>query len=149
MIIALAFAAASTLATQGIRPTPACPGQNTREVNRCLNQRLARADDDLSRYVTAARRRLTEEAAEGAVGPPAARDALRQFDAAEKAWSAYREAECSAVYGYWAGGTIRNAKDLSCRIRLTRMHAHTVWQEWLTFADNTPPLLAEPSVAPD
>jgi uncharacterized protein YecT (DUF1311 family) len=149
MIIALAFAAASTLATQGIRPTPACPGHNTREVNRCLNERLARADDDLGRYVTAARRRLTQEAAEGSAGPATERDPLRRFAASEKAWSAYREAECGAVYDYWADGTIRTAKDLACRIRLTRLHAHTVWQEWLTFADNTPPLLAEPPVAPD
>lgn len=147
MITALAFAAASTLATHAIRPTPACPGQTTREVNRCLNDRLARADDDLSRYVTAARRRLTEEAAETPAG--GGHDVLRGFEASQKAWSAYREAECSAVYAYWSGGTIRTAKDLACRIRLTRLQAHTVWQEWLTFADNTPPLLPEPPVAPD
>jgi len=149
MMTILALAMASTLAAQGARTAPPCPGRNTREVNRCFEQRLARADDDLGRYVTAARRRLEQEAAEAPSGAVGGGDPTRGLEAAEKAWSAYREAECGAVYEHWAGGTIRTAKEIVCRIRVTRLHTHTVWQEWLTYADNTPPVLPEPPIGPD
>jgi len=149
MMTILALATAATLAGQGLRAPPPCPGRNTREVNRCFEQRLERAVDDLGRYAAAARRRLKQEAAEAPSGSGGGGDPTRGFDAAEKAWSAYREAECAAVYEHWAGGTIRTAKEINCRIRLTRLHTHTVWQEWLTYADNTPPILPEPPVSPD
>ncbi len=73
--------------------------------------------------------------------------ALAEFDKAQTAWIAYRDAECGAIYDYWSSGTIRNTIALTCEIDLTRRHTHTVWSEWLTYMDSTPPILPEPSTA--
>jgi hypothetical protein len=40
-------------------------------------------------------------------------------------------------------------EDLSCQIKLTQLHTHTIWLEWLTYMDSTPPILPEPPVPPD
>jgi len=148
MAVFLVLALATTLATQGAPRTPPCPGESTPQINQCFAGRLTRAEANLSRYLTASRERLQREA--GAAGDTTAAAAVRrEFDAAEHAWSAYREAECGAVYDYWSGGSIRTVESLNCRIGLTRLHTHTIWQLWLTYMDSTPPLLPEPPVSPD
>ena len=43
-----------------------------------------------------------------------------------------------------SSATIRNAMSLTCRIRLVDQRTHTIWQNWLTFMDSTPPILPEP-----
>ena len=75
-------------------------------------------------------------------------EALVDFDKAETLWTSYREAECGAVYDYWRAGTIRTSMELTCEIDLTQRHTHTVWSEWLTYMDSTPPILPEPKLAP-
>jgi uncharacterized protein YecT (DUF1311 family) len=149
MIIGLALAMATTLATRGALPTPPCPGENTLQINACFSGRLQRADAELARYAAAARSRLTTSAATASAGDNSSATALRGFEAAQKAWSAYRDAECGAVYDYWSTGTIRTVEDLACRIDLTRLRTHTVWRNWLTYMDSTPPVLPEPAVPPE
>ena len=145
MTALLAFALATTLATHGASATPPCPDGTTLDFNQCYSDRLAKADADLGRYVAAARTRLRQEAA----GDAGAASAARDFESAEKAWSAYRDAECGAVYDYWSAGTIRDIESLDCQIKLTQLHTHTIWLQWLTYMDSTPPVLPEPSVPPD
>jgi uncharacterized protein YecT (DUF1311 family) len=145
----LVVALTTTLATRGAPVTPACPDGTTLDINRCFSDRLDRADADLARYAAAVRKRLKQEAAEATAGDTSAGDAAKGFQAAEKAWSSYRDAECGAVYSYWSTGTIRDVEDLSCQIRLTRLHTHTIWLQWLTYMDSTPPILPEPPVPPD
>jgi uncharacterized protein YecT (DUF1311 family) len=145
-MILVALAVASTLATRGAPPTPACPGENTLQINACFGERLKQADGELARYAAAARTRLQAAISRASPGDDSSARASRGFDAAEKGWSAYRDAECGAVYENWSTGTIRVAEELSCRIDLTRLHTHTVWLEWLTFMDSTPPVLPEPAV---
>jgi len=142
---ALIILAAATLATHGAPPDPPCRDDSTPGVERCLGERLAAADTDLARYVAAARARLTADSRED----EGAARALKGFDAAERSWAAYRKAECGAVYEAWSGGTIRGAEGLLCELRLTRLHTHTIWTEWLTYMDSTPPILPEPPVAPE
>jgi uncharacterized protein YecT (DUF1311 family) len=144
-MLLLALALASTLATRGAQATPSCPGENTLQINACFGERLKRADADLARYAAAARKRLQEEIAKASPGDDSAARALRGFDASAKTWSAYREAECGAVYEDWSTGTIRTVEELGCRIDLTRLRTHTVWRNWLT---STPPVLPEPAVPP-
>ena len=143
-MIALAILAAAT-SLAATRAPPPCPGDSTPEINACLGQQLDAANSDLGRYVTAARRRLKSEA-QGGDGHAAAM-ALADFDRAEQAWTAYLKAECGAVYDYWSDGTIRTSMELTCEIDLTRRHTHTVWSEWLTYMDSTPPILPEPPAA--
>jgi uncharacterized protein YecT (DUF1311 family) len=70
-----------------------------------------------------------------------------RFDAAEAAWSQYRDAACSAVYDYYSAGTIRGIKSLKCRMIKTQEHTHTIWSDWLRYEDDTPPILPEPPPA--
>ncbi|RDE06402.1 lysozyme inhibitor LprI family protein [Sphingomonas aracearum] len=112
-----------------------CPGSTTPEVEQCLAADLARADAELNRYYTAAVTRLSKER-EGT--------ALAKLRASERAWIAYRDAECNAVYENWKGGTIRGAMALGCRTKITIARTMAIWQNWLTYADSTPAILPEP-----
>ena len=140
MIPLLAFAAIATLATRGTVPDLPCAGATTPAVEQCLSERLKDADADLARYLGAARKRLRQDSESDTTA--------RAFEDAEQAWARYRDAECAAVYEFWSAGTIRGAETLTCQIRLSRLHAHTVWRLWLTYPDATPPILPEPAVSP-
>jgi uncharacterized protein YecT (DUF1311 family) len=140
MVMIAALAAAGGLAAA---PPPKCPGESTPEINDCQSATLAKAEDELQRYLAAARGRLKSDAADDA----GAAKALAAFDKVQTAWIAYREADCGAVYDAWSSGTIRTTIALTCEIDLTRARTHTVWSEWLTYMDSTPPILPEPSTA--
>jgi uncharacterized protein YecT (DUF1311 family) len=136
------------LAAAGVAAAPPpklhCPGDNTLEINDCQAARLATAEDELKRYLAAARKRLQSEAADDA----GVAKALAGFDKMQAIWTGYRDAECGAVFDYWSSGTIRTSMELTCEIDLTRQRTHTVWSAWLTYMDSTPPILPEPQVAP-
>lgn len=112
-----------------------CDGSTTHEVERCLAADLDRADGELNRYYAAATKRLTAQQDTAA---------LAKLRTAERAWIAYRDAECDAVYESWGQGTIRGAMYLGCRITLTEARTATIWRNWLTYADGTPPILLKP-----
>jgi uncharacterized protein YecT (DUF1311 family) len=144
MPVLLAVVLAAALAA---KPEPPCAGETTQDMNECFSNRADKADAVLARYVAAARARLKQEAAEP--GESGTAKALFGFEAAERAWASYRDAECGAVYDYWSAGTIRGTEQLACRISLTRLHTHTIWRLWLTYMDSTPPILPEPAVTPE
>ena len=137
-------ALATVTALAAAPPPPKCPGDNTIEINDCMSATLTKAQGDLDRYLAAARKRLKSEAADDA----GAAAALSDLDKVQAAWVAYSKADCDAVYDNWSAGTIRTAMALTCEINLTRQRTHTVWGEWLTYMDSTPPILPEPSTAP-
>jgi uncharacterized protein YecT (DUF1311 family) len=141
VVLALVGAISSTP-----RADSSCNG-NTHEIEVCVSERLTRHEANLAVYVSAARDRIRRAVAEAPVGASTIQNAPKEFDAAEIAWSKYRDAECDAVYDYWSQGTIRGLKSLNCRIILTQRHAHTIWSEWLRYEDDTPPILPEPPPA--
>lgn len=145
-MLLLALAALNTLATRTAPMSIRCDNGTTVQIDNCLAREAGLADADLEKYREAARKRL--QANQG-VSPPGngVAQAPTDFDKAEKAWAAYRAAECAAVFDNWREGTIRTAMETTCDIRLTRLHTHTIWREWLTFMDNAPPLLPEPPVS--
>lgn len=116
--------------------TAPCPGPTTRDVEQCLAAGLARADAELNRYYAAAVARLMRDGET---------TSLAKLRASERAWIAYRDAECDAVYDWWKGGTIRGAMTLGCRTRITEARTLEVWRNWLTYADSTPPVLPRPT----
>jgi len=120
-----------------------CSGGTTPEVNACGAEYSKRADKELDRYVAAARKRLTEEG-EDQFGQ-AAKAALPAFDKAQAAWIAYRKAECEAYYTWWSDGTIRGAMYNGCYLSVTKARTRAIWQTWLGFEDDTPPMLPEPA----
>ncbi len=140
----IAIAVLATITALAAAPPPKCPGDNTIEINDCMSATLTKAQGDLDRYLAAARKRLKSEAADDA-GSAAA---LADLDKVQAAWVAYSKSDCDAVYDAWSAGTIRTAMALTCEIDLTRQRTHTVWSEWLTYMDSTPPILPEPSTAP-
>ena len=116
--------------------TDPCPGSTTRDVEQCLAAGLARADAELNRYYAATVARLTRDGDT---------TSLAKLRASERAWIAYRDAECDAVYDWWKGGTIRGTMSLECRTSITKARTLEVWRNWLTFADTTPPVLPRPA----
>jgi len=140
----LAVLALATAVSAG--PAASCDG-NTREMEACLGGRLAKHEATLATYVAAARKRVQQAADAAPSGYSSVEKAIGGFDAAEVAWSKYREAACGAVYDYWSQGAIRGLNFLQCRILFTQRHAHTIWELWLTYPDGTPPILPEPPPA--
>jgi uncharacterized protein YecT (DUF1311 family) len=115
-----------------------CPGTTTLQVNACFKAHFKESDAVLNRYFQAALRRARNES-DAATAP-------KQLIEAERTWVTYRDAECGSVFDYWSGGTIRVTMELDCRIRLTRLRTYTIWRDWLTYPDTTPPLLPRPDV---
>ena len=139
-MISLAIVAAAT--SLAAAPAPPCPGQTTVDLNNCASHRLDKANVRLARYIAAARKRLRAEA------DPKSAATLIAFNKAEVAWRAYRRAECEAVFDDWIDGTIRDLMDLNCQIDVTTRHTHWVWSNWLTYMDDSPPILPEPPTEP-
>jgi uncharacterized protein YecT (DUF1311 family) len=123
---------------------PTCESGTTPDVDACGAEYSRRADLELARYVAAARRELLKDAASDPQ-TNAAKDALTGLDVSQTAWVAYRKAECEAIYSRWSDGTIRGAMFNGCYLSVTKARTQTVWANWLTYEDDTPPILAEPS----
>jgi len=105
----------------------------TLDMNECYGQALARAENRKGEYLAAALARNSDS--------EDLRDMIRSAD---KAFEAYREAECDAVFERWKDGTIRGVMTLSCNIALIDQRTHQIWETWLTYPDGTPPNLPEP-----
>lgn len=109
----------------------------TLAMNECLAKSLAQANERRTQYLAAAIERYGD------------RPALSQMiNASDVAFQAYRQAECSAVYDDWKEGSIRGIMSLTCRIAMTDARTHTIWQNWLTYPDSTPPILPAPKRTP-
>ena len=117
------------------RPARCAEAMTTHAIDACLADALNRAEHSRARYLAAALERLRERP-----------EVARMVASADKAFLAYRDTQCDAVLEDWKDGTIRGAMALSCRIDLTEARTHTIWRDWLTYLDSTPPLLPEPSV---
>ena len=121
-----------------------CASPATIDVNACGQEHARRAQSELDRYLDAARKRISEDtvASEGEGDTKQTRAA---FDTAERAWEAYRKAECEAVYDDWSGGTIRGAMYEGCWLTETKARTESVWEDWLQSEDSTPPVLPKPT----
>lgn len=137
--------AALALAASPVSSAPADPcasAVTTLDVNACLANQATVLEAELNRYYRAATARLRAEK------DVAERQALPGLIKAQRAWLAYRDAECGAVYDYWSGGTIRTTMALTCRLNVTRLRVYSIWRDWLTYADSTPPILPRPDLKP-
>ncbi len=115
-----------------------CPdAKTTVEMNQCYGDVLARADERREVYLTKAVERHTDRPTLAA-----------EIKASDAAFLAYRDAECGAVYEDWRDGTIRGVMGLTCSIAMTDHRTLTIWRNWLTSMDSTPPVLPEPKATP-
>ena len=124
------------------RPAPLlrCTG-STREMNECGAQILQKADEERARYLAAAVATMADRSEADVEMRP---DLQEDMAASDEKFTAYREAECGALYDRAIMGSIRNIEYLACSIILTRERTHTIWRHWLTYPDSTPPILPEP-----
>ncbi len=97
-----------------------CPGESTREMEKCLAKERDSTTASLERYEEEVLRILS--------GRPEAREA---FSASQVAWREYSKAECRAVYVYWKDGSIRNVQFLGCQVRLASERASSLWSTYL------------------
>ena len=100
----------------------------TPELNHCAEIRLKKADSDLSAAV---------EKARAQVGKRAGSDAgergkwIAGLEDAQKAWAAYREADCKGVVPYeWQGGTGATLAVLECMAQMTEARAFELTERY-------------------
>ncbi|MBB5659358.1 lysozyme inhibitor LprI family protein [Brevundimonas halotolerans] len=122
--------------------TDCAEAMTTLEMNACGALDLARAEEQMFRYLGLALERVSRSDQE-ATGPDPVESA-RYLEASQLAWAEYANQACLAVYEHWKGGTIRGIMWQGCRIELTRERTHTIWANHLTHMDNSPPVLPEP-----
>lgn len=136
VLVALALAASPAQAD------PCAKAVTTLDINACLAGQMTSVEADLNRYYRAAVTRLHAEKGE------AETQALPSLIKGQRAWLAYRDAECGAVEAYWSGGTIRASMALTCRLSVTHLRIFSIWRDWLTYMDSTPPDLPRPDLKP-
>ncbi|MEZ8245920.1 lysozyme inhibitor LprI family protein [Vibrio splendidus] len=110
---------------------------NTIEINQCAAIELETAQVELEQYLEASFEHNDYDA-----------ELVASIKKAQESWQAYMSAHCSSVYTQWRDGSIRGLMALSCKTTLTKQRTHEVWANFLTYMDNTPPVLPEPKLAP-
>jgi len=135
---------AATLAAAGSQPELRCEG-DTRDIVRCVSARLAAAEEQRSRYAAAARTFIRKQAASDP-GHWQWQSMLGQFETGEKAFNTYRKTVCRALESYLSPGTAATEYEMNCELRMTRLHTHTVWINWLSdpLEQGSRPALPEP-----
>jgi len=116
----------------------------TLEMNGCAAADLDAAEQRMQTYFERALLKVGEDAE----GPEAASAIRAELVMAQKAWQAYVEADCGAVYTYWQSGTIRVVMALGCKLNLTQERTRHLWRSYLQPMDDSEPLLPEPLPIP-
>ena len=115
-----------------------CPdAKTTIDMNQCYVGLLVRADERRVAYLA--------KAVEIHADRP---ELVKEIEASDVAFLAYRDAECGAVYENWEEGTIRGVMGLGCSIAMNNRRTLTIWRNWLTYMDSRPPVLADPKPTP-
>jgi uncharacterized protein YecT (DUF1311 family) len=113
-----------------------CPdANNTYEIGVCLSEQLEQHEVELQHYLAEARARYKDNEL-----------IVESIEKAQQSWLVYRLDQCSSVYNIWRDGTIRSIMGLSCSIRMTQLRTHQIWHSYLTYMDDSPPLLPEPEI---
>jgi uncharacterized protein YecT (DUF1311 family) len=107
--------------------------ENTIEERNCMSAEVDKVEQKLAKYIEAAKDHIAEDQA-----------IVLSLDEAQKAWLNYRTMQCGDVYTYWLQGTYRYRASLQCALDLTQERTHDIWSAYLTYADSTPAILAEP-----
>lgn len=109
-----------------------CDG-STLEMNGCMADLLQQALRRKDQYLSAALERNSDRP-----------ELVALIQSSDTQFDSYRKQECDAVYEDFKDGSIRNIMSLSCSIGLVDERTRTIWQNWLTYGDSTPPDLPEP-----
>lgn len=106
---------------------------STLDVNYCAFKEYQIAESDLKKYFNEAKKSQASN-----------KKVMSLLNKSQKTWLEHREAFCSAVYEMWKDGSIRNLQLITCKTELTKQRTYTIWQSFLTYMDDSPPILPEP-----
>jgi uncharacterized protein YecT (DUF1311 family) len=100
----------------------------TPELNHCAEIRLKKADSELAAALETVRNQIVKRAA----APPLDRTAWTAgLGDADKAWRAYREADCKGLVPYeWQGGTGTTLAVLECMAQMTEQRAFELTERY-------------------
>lgn len=110
-----------------------CEDSTMRGLEECFSGKGEFIAKRHERYLAAVRARYADEP-----------ELLIAIEKGEATFEEYSKSECSAVYESFGMGSIRNLEYTLCADALQQARTHTLWQNWLTFSDNTEPVLPEP-----
>lgn len=101
----------------------------TAEMNWCAEQEFDAADAELNKIYAEALKSIPEMASEPPYDAKAWEGALR---ASQRAWIAYRDAECDAhVPMFWTGGSGATAEIIGCRTTMTKARTKEIQEHYM------------------
>ena len=113
-----------------------CQNANTTyEIGVCMAEQLEQQEVEMQHYLAEARARYADD-----------KVIVESIEKAQQNWLGYRREQCGSIYNIWRDGTIRSIMGLSCSIRMTKLRTHQIWHSYLTYMENSPPLLPEPMI---
>ena len=100
----------------------------TPELNHCAEIRLKKADSELAAALEKARAQITKRAGAKPYDPASW---STELNAAQKAWSTYREADCKGLVPHeWQGGTGTALAVLECMAQMTEARAFELTERY-------------------
>lgn len=105
------------------------PGSiSTYELNACAEREFDAADAALNKAYAEALKSIPEMASEPPYDAEAWEAALR---ASQRAWIAYRDAECNAhVPMFWTGGSGATAEIIGCKSEMTKVRTKVIQEHY-------------------
>jgi len=108
-----------------------CPkADNTRALNQCLSGEIGATRANYKAYMGVLRSMLEARGDNDLTGPtgkPLSGAALvKQFDEVAAMWETYRQAQCSAAFDNYKGGTLASTMEARCELLLLRSHMRDV-----------------------
>ncbi|RBP69559.1 lysozyme inhibitor LprI family protein, partial [Marinobacter nauticus] len=104
--------------------------QTMREIQQAEKTKMEIASEEMDAYL-----------AEALIAEVEQKNAIQN---AQSLWEQYANAHCDAVYERWSGGSVRFFEYYRCHKELILERTHVIWKEFLTYPDNTPPVLPDP-----
>jgi uncharacterized protein YecT (DUF1311 family) len=79
--------------------------------------------------------------AEALSARPELQDSIRNV---HELWKKYADAQCDSIYENWGRGSVRFYEYYRCHKELAQERTYVIWDSYLTYVDNTPPILPDP-----
>lgn len=107
---------------------------STLEINYCASILLEEAQNELNDYLNIVYMHHDDD--------KVLVDAIKN---AQIAWVSYSNFHCESIHKQWRDGSISGIMTISCLKELTKQRTHDIWYNFLTYMDNSTPILPEPA----
>ena len=106
----------------------------TADMNQCASQEWQSAKQAMEQYYEASLKHHEEN-----------ENLTQAITAGQESWDNYQNKHCGAIYTQWQDGSIRDVVTFGCKTKLAKQRTHELWESFLTYMDDTPPVLPEPA----